>query len=77
MRTLAHDFNREGIGGRGQRSGLGNHLTYGEPAVDVSTKNRPNTIQHPAFKNRRRTIPDVLGRLQHDQDITACRVLRE
>ena len=77
MRADPDELDLEHVGGRCEWSLVGNDLSDLEPTVDMSAEDSRHAVQCTALEDGQCALTCLLGRLQHDQDITLSGVLGE
>ena len=71
VRALAMNCDRERCRRTRRAARLRDHLSDREAPVDVPAEDCRHAVERPALEDRRRAVADFLGRLQHDQHVTA------
>ena len=75
VRADADQLDLEGIGRRGEGPLVHDHLANLEAPIHMTAENCRNAIERSTLQDRERPLPDLLGRLKHDQHVALRRRL--
>ena len=77
VRALADELDLERVGGRSERACIRHDLPDGEPPVHVTAEDRFHVVERARLEDRLRALAHLLGRLEHDEDVSSGRLSRE